>query len=329
MYGESPNQIGGRIASTAAVTAIGRTAKPTLREKRPTVPTAQEPARSDQDGQGGSAEEDDRRDVLPDVVGAQAVHDAEEHAGEERAGDAAETAHDGDDQREGRQLETRVDRQAARIIDVRHRDNPGQRAAQREDDRADERRVDPDEPRPHLVLDHRADAASEGGHTEEEEEQGCDRQRDHRGPDASPRHRHAEDRDRIAGDVDVQRAVRVAPGENSSDDEGGSEREQQPQKRPLLAALAVDGSHQREVEEDGDSGSCQDAEQGGDEGRPAVVHHDRGDDRGEHHDLPVSEVENATEAVDEGHADAEQPERETEDDPVEDDRGHWSTSVDQ
>ena len=35
--GESPNQTDGRIASTAAVTTIGSSAQPTLREKRPTA----------------------------------------------------------------------------------------------------------------------------------------------------------------------------------------------------------------------------------------------------------------------------------------------------
>ena len=37
--GESPNQTDGRIASTAAVTTIGSTAQPTLREKRRPRPT--------------------------------------------------------------------------------------------------------------------------------------------------------------------------------------------------------------------------------------------------------------------------------------------------
>ena len=46
------------------------------------------------------------------------------------------------------------------------------------------------------------------------------------------------------------------------------------------------------------------------------------DDRREHHDLPVRQVEDAAEAVDERHADAEQAEREPEHDPVEDDRCH-------
>ena len=67
------------------------------------------------------------------------------------------------------QLETRVhgQRPAHRGSD---RDDPGQRSAQPEDDRSDEGRVDADEPRADLVLDHGPNATPKGRHTEEDEE---------------------------------------------------------------------------------------------------------------------------------------------------------------
>ena len=53
----------------------------------------------------GTQQEDDRRVELPDVGGREAIDDAEQHAGQERAGHAAEPADDRDDQREGRELD--------------------------------------------------------------------------------------------------------------------------------------------------------------------------------------------------------------------------------
>ena len=64
------------------------------------------------------------------------------------------------------------------------------------------------------------------------------------------------------------------------------------------------------------------------------------DDRREHHDLAICEVEDAAEAVDQRHPDPEQAERQPEHDPVENDRSHatpryarrtsgfWSSSAD-
>ena len=150
----------------------------------------------------------------------------------------------------------------------------------------------------------------------------ADRECDHRRPDAPHRHRHADDRDRVSADVDVQRAERVAPLEQTLDDERDAERQQEAQQRPLLAVLAVDGPHQRQVERDGDAGRRQ--------RRPTTPRAvglpssmtSETTIAAEHGDLAVGEVEHAAEAVDQRHADAEQAERQTEHDPVENDRPH-------
>ena len=86
--------------------------------------------------------------------------------------------------------------------------------------------------------------------------------------------------------------------------------------------LAVDRPHQREVEQDGDARRREHAHDGGQNRRDAVLHDERGDDRREHDDLAVREVDDAAEAVDQRHPDAEQAERQPEHDPVEDDRSH-------
>ena len=91
--------------------------------------------------------------------------------------------------------------------------------------------------------------------------------------------------------------------------------------------LAVDRPHQREIEQHGDAGSRQHADGGRQEGRDAVLHDEHDDDRGEHHDLAVREVEDAAEAVDQRHPDAEQAERQPEHDPVEDDRFHGDRAM--
>ena len=57
--------------------------------------------------------------------------------------------------------------------------------------------------------------------------------------------------ERIAADVDVERARRVAPGEQAADDERDPEGQQQSQERPLLTPLAVD-RHQGQIEQHGD-----------------------------------------------------------------------------
>ena len=85
---------------------------------------------------------------------------------------------------------------------------------------------------------------------------------------------------------------------------------------------AVDGTHQREVEQDRDPGRRQHTNEGGENRRDAVLHEERDDDRREHDDLAVGEVEDAAETVDERHADAEQAEGEAEHDPVENDGPH-------
>ena len=116
--------------------------------------------------------------------------------------------------------------------------------------------------------------------------------------------------------------------------------QQEPHQRALLAVLAVDRPHQREVEQDGDAGGCQHAHRGRQDRRNPVLHDERDDDRREDHDLPVGEVEDAAEPVDERHPDAEEAERQPEHDPVEDHRRHatpryarrtsgfWSSSCD-
>ena len=63
----------------------------------------------------------------------------------------------------------------------------------------------------------------------------------------------------------------IPPGEQTSDDERGSERQQEAQERPLLAVLAVDRPHQRQVEQDGDAGRRQHADEGGENRRDAVA----------------------------------------------------------
>ncbi len=85
---------------------------------------------------------------------------------------------------------------------------------------------------------------------------------------------------------------------------------------------AVDRTHQREIEQDGDAGCRQHADERGEKRRTAVLHDDRGDDRREHDDLAVREIEDAAESVDQRHPDAEQPERQPEHDPVENDSRH-------
>ena len=107
-----------------------------------------------------------------------------------------------------------------------------------------------------------------------------------------------------------------------ADHERGAERQQEPQQRPLLAVLAVDGPHQRQVQEHGDTRSRQHAHERCHDRRPTVLHDERDDDRREHHDLAVCEVEDAAETVDQRHPDAEQAEGEAEHDPVENDRPH-------
>ena len=208
------------------------------------------------------------------------------------------------------------------LIECSDRDDPGQRAAQREDDRSDEGRVDADEPRADFVLDHGPNATPERRHTEEDKERRTYRDRDHGGPDAPHCHRHADDRDRLPADEDVQRAGRVAPGEQTPDHERGAERQQKAQQRPLLAVLAVDGPHQRQVQEHGETRSRQHAHERRHDRRPTVLHDERDHDRREHHDLAVGEVEDAAETVDQRHPDAEQAEAEAEHDPVENDRPH-------
>ena len=104
--------------------------------------------------------------------------------------------------------------------------------------------------------------------------------------------------------------------------------------------LAVDRAHQGQIEQDGDAGRREHAGGGRQDRRNAVVHDEHDDDRGEDDHLAVGEVEDAAEAVDQRHPDAEQAEREPEHDPVEDDRSHatpryarrtsgfWSSSSD-
>src|SRR4029453_7619243 len=105
-----------------------------------------------------------------------------------------------------------------------------------------------------LVLDHGADAAAEGRGAEEQEQDSRYRKRDDGSPDAPDRHRYADDRDRLPADVDVQSAGGIAPGEQPPDDERDSQRQQEPEEDPLLAALAIHGAHQGEVEQDGHPG---------------------------------------------------------------------------
>ena len=101
-------------------------------------------------------------------------------------------------------------------------------------------------------------------------------------------------------------APRIAPDEQSPDDERDPERQQETHERPLLLALAVDRPHQREVEQDGDAGCRQHAHERGQNCRNAVLYDERRHDRREHHDLAVREVEDTAETVDQGHPDAEQ-----------------------
>ncbi len=185
-------------------------------------------------------------------------------------------------------------------------------------------RIDAHESCARLVLDHGADAAPERGGAEEHEEYRCYRERDRGGPDTPHRHRDADDGDRVPADEDVQRARRIPPREEAPDDERGSQRQQEAQERPLFSVLAVDRPHQREIEQNGDTCRRQHTHEGGENRRDAVLHEERDDDCRHHHDLPVGEVEDAAEAVDERHADAEQAKGQAEHDPVEDDRFHWS-----
>ena len=69
---------------------------------------SEQPSRPHQDRQSRGAEQHDRGDVFADVVGADGVDDPQDHAREERSGDAPEPADDGDDQRERREVEPAV-----------------------------------------------------------------------------------------------------------------------------------------------------------------------------------------------------------------------------
>ena len=162
VYGESPNQTDGSTARIAAVTTIGRSAQPIPQRRRSRLPSASEqPAWPDEDRQGGGAEEDDRRDVLPDVVGAQRVDDPRSTPARNAPATLPRpptTATISAKVVSSKPALTVT----GPLIEYVIATIPGQRAAQREDDRADERRVDADEPRADLVLDHRADAAPEG-----------------------------------------------------------------------------------------------------------------------------------------------------------------------
>ncbi len=104
--------------------------------------------------------------------------------------------------------------------------------------------------------------------------------------------------------------------------------------------LAVHRAHQGQIEQHGDAGNREHACGSRQDGRKPVVHDEHDDDRGKDDQLAVGEVEDAAEAVDQRHPDAEQAEREAEHDPVEDDRRHatpryarrtsgfWSSSSD-
>ena len=62
---------------------------------------------------------------------------------------------------------------------------------------------------------------------------------------------------------------------SAADHERRPQRQQEPQEGPLLAVLAVDRPHQRQVEQDGDAGGRQHADDGGQHGRDAVLHDER------------------------------------------------------
>ena len=105
--------------------------------------------------------------------------------------------------------------------------------------------------------------------------------------------------------------------------EGHAEHQQQAEQHAPLAAQAVHRLHQREVEERARWRRRRRARRGR-RRTPAGAGVDRqgDDDRAEHGDLPLGQVEHPAEAVHQGQADAEQPELQPEDDPVEDRRPH-------
>ena len=132
--------------------------------------------------------------------------------------------------------------------------------------------------------------------------------------------------DRVAADAQAQRLDRIAPHEQALDDEGHAEHQQQAEQHAPFAALAVHRLHQREVEERARRRRRRRSRRARPRPpqRPASI--EQGDDdRPEHGDLSLGEVEHSAEAVDEGQADAEQAELQPEDDPVEDHRPHRST----
>ena len=128
--------------------------------------------------------------------------------------------------------------------------------------------------------------------------------------------------DGVAADAQAQRLDRIPPHEHALEDEGHAEHQQQPEQHPPLAALAVDGLHQCQVEHDPDRPGDGHPGEHGDAGRPAGVDREGDDDPAEHGDLALGEVEDPAESVDQGQPDAEQPELQPEDDAVEDRRPH-------
>jgi hypothetical protein len=90
----------------------------------------------------------------------------------------------------------------------------------------------------------------------------------------------------------------------------------------VLASLPVHGLHQGPVQDDAAGRGHQQPGPGRHQRRHAGGEAERHHHRRQHGRLAVRQVEHTPQAVDQGHAHAQQPELEAKDDPVEDDGPH-------